>query len=117
MSRYAQQLHRSHVSHLEAIVKVATLNLATGIEAAAAAIIAVAAGFCLFRLLLRARYEDVRMRLGRGLSLALEFEVAADILRTAVAPTWTQIAQLAAIVALRTALNYFLQLEIERSSE
>ncbi len=61
------------------------------------------------------RKEDVRLRLGRWLALALEFELAADILRTAVAPTWNEIGQLAAIIVLRTALNYFLQREIETS--
>lgn len=47
--------------------------------------------------------------------LALEFQVAADILRTAVAPTWNEIGQLAAVIVLRTALNFFLQMEIEKS--
>ncbi len=51
----------------------------------------------------------MRLKLGRWLAVALEFELAADILRTAVAPTWTEIGQLAAIAVLRTALNYFLQ--------
>ncbi len=57
--------------------------------------------------------EVVRLKLGRWLALALEFELAADILRTAVAPTWSEIGQLAAIAALRTALNFFLQREID----
>ena len=47
--------------------------------------------------------------------MALEFELAADILRTAVAPTWNEIGQLAAIAALRTLLNYFLQKEIDKA--
>jgi uncharacterized membrane protein len=47
----------------------------------------------------------------------LEFELAADILRTAVAPTWNEIGQLAAIIVLRTALNYFLQKEIDKAAE
>ena len=59
--------------------------------------------------------EDVRLRLGRWLVLALEFQVAADILRTAVAPTWNEIGQLAAVIVLRTVLNYFLQKEIEKA--
>ena len=59
--------------------------------------------------------EEVRLRLGRWLALALEFELAADILRTAVAPTWNEIGQLAAIVILRTVLNYFLQNEIDKA--
>lgn len=61
--------------------------------------------------------EPVRLELGRWLGLALEFEIAADILRTAVAPTWNEIGQLAAIIVLRTALNFFLQKEVERAAE
>ena len=64
--------------------------------------------------------DDVRLRLGRWLVLALEFQVAADILRTGVAPTWNEIGQLAAIIVLRTALNFFLQREqrdIERAAQ
>ena len=59
--------------------------------------------------------EAVRLWLGRWLAVALEFELAADILRTAVAPTWNEIGQLAAIVVLRTVLNYFLQAEIDKA--
>lgn len=58
--------------------------------------------------------EEVRLHLGRWLVLALEFLLAADIMRTAVAPTWEEIGKLAAIAVLRTALNFFLQKEIER---
>ncbi|MGI4795668.1 MAG: DUF1622 domain-containing protein [Janthinobacterium lividum] len=60
--------------------------------------------------------EEVRLRLSRWLALALEFELAADILRTAIAPTWSEIGQLAAIAAVRTALNYFLQQEIDKAA-
>ena len=42
------------------------------------------------------------------LVLSLEFLVAADILKSAISPTWTEIGQLAAIVAIRTFLNYSL---------
>ncbi len=41
--------------------------------------------------------------------LALEFALAADIVRTAIAPTWDDIGHLAAIAVIRTALNYFLE--------
>ena len=61
--------------------------------------------------------EEVRWRFGRWLSLALEFELAADVLRTAIAPGWTEIGQLGAIVLLRTILNFCLQLEIDRAYE
>jgi uncharacterized membrane protein len=54
----------------------------------------------------------VRLRLGRFLALGLEFQLASDILRTAIAPTLREIGELAAIAAIRTALNYFLGREI-----
>lgn len=60
--------------------------------------------------------EEVRLRLARWLALALEFELGADILRTAVAPSWSEIGQLAAIATVRTALNYFLQREIDSAA-
>jgi len=59
----------------------------------------------------------IRLRFGRWLALALEFELGADILRTAITPTWYEIGQLAAIATIRTALNYFLQQEIDRAAE
>jgi uncharacterized membrane protein len=45
--------------------------------------------------------------------LALEFALSADIVRSAIAPTWDQIGQLAAIAAIRTVLNYFLEREVQ----
>jgi uncharacterized membrane protein len=44
--------------------------------------------------------------------LSLEFALAADIIRTAIAPTWRDIGQLAAIATIRTALNYYLEKDI-----
>lgn len=61
--------------------------------------------------------ESIRLRLGRVLVLGLEFTVAADILRTVVAPTRPDILNLAAIVFLRTLLNYFLEQEIRQVEE
>ncbi len=54
--------------------------------------------------------------MGRWLAVGLEFELAADILNTAVAPSWEEIEKLAAIATLRTALNYFLEREIREES-
>ncbi len=45
--------------------------------------------------------------------LALEFALGADIARTAIAPTWNDIGQLAAIAAIRTVLNFFLERDVE----
>ena len=51
------------------------------------------------------------------LVLALEFLLAADILRTAISPTWTDIGQLAAIAAIRTFLNYSLSHDLQHNPE
>ena len=59
-------------------------------------------------------FVRVRLGLGRYLTLGLEFQLASDVLSTAIAPTFNEIGQLAAIAAIRTALNYFLGKEIDR---
>jgi uncharacterized membrane protein len=58
-------------------------------------------------------FTAVRLTLARFLALALEFQLGADILSTAVAPTWEAIGKLAAIAVIRTALNYFLSREMQ----
>lgn len=52
------------------------------------------------------------LRFATWILLALEFALAADIVRTAVAPTWDDITKLAVIAAIRTMLNYFLAKDI-----
>ena len=64
----------------------------------------------------RGGFHHVRLALARHLALALEFQLAADVLGTAIAPTWQRIGQLAAIAVIRTALNYFLNREIRELS-
>lgn len=59
----------------------------------------------------------VRLLLARHLALALEFQLAADILSTAIAPSWEQIGKLAAIAIIRTALNYFLRREMREEKK
>lgn len=61
--------------------------------------------------------EMIRLRLGRALILGLEFTVASDILRTAIAPTRQEILNLGAIILLRTLLNYVLEHEIRQGEE
>lgn len=58
-------------------------------------------------------YNSVRLLLARYLALALEFQLGADILSTAIAPGWDQIGKLGAIAVIRTALNYFLSREMQ----
>src|SRR5919112_204152 len=58
--------------------------------------------------------NEIRLYLGRYLALGLEFQLGADILSTAVAPSLDDVLLLGAIAAIRTALNYFLSQELER---
>lgn len=106
------------------IISTWMLYLVAAIEVIAALLIGIASIQCAYTaagLLLRrdrstAAKEDVRLQFGLWLSLAIEFELAADILRTTIAPSWEEIGKLAAIVVLRTVLNYFLQTEIRRAA-
>ena len=71
--------------------------------------------------LLRTRAPLAPLVVFRGfagwLVLALEFLLAADILRTAISPTWNDIGQLAAIAAIRTFLNYSLEHDLRHAPE
>ncbi|MCH9669718.1 MAG: DUF1622 domain-containing protein [Actinomycetia bacterium] len=58
------------------------------------------------------QFSTVRLSLARFLVLGLEFQLAADVLRTAISPSFEEIGKLAAIATIRTVLNYFLNREI-----
>ena len=64
-------------------------------------------------------FTTTRLILARHLALALEFELGADILGTAVSPSWDQIGKLGAVAVIRTGLNFFLTREMrgERGAE
>jgi uncharacterized membrane protein len=61
--------------------------------------------------------QAIRLELGLSLALSLEFLLAADIVGTAVSPSWDAIARLAAITGIRTFLNFFLQKEVKELQE
>ena len=93
--------------------------LVTVVEACGAAVIIVGAVWAFARFLwvavrgrTAAAFVPVRLTLGRFLALGLEFQLASDVLTTAVAPSFEEIGKLAAIATIRTALNYFLGREI-----
>ncbi len=65
----------------------------------------------------RIRFTAVRLVLARYLALGLEFQLAADVVDTAISPEWQHIGQLAAIATIRTALNYFLGREMREERE
>lgn len=94
--------------------------LKLGIETIGAALVGVGvltAGAQLVRHLVAQRdgeFTAIRLILARYLALALEFQLGADILSTAITPSWNQIGKLGAVAVIRTALNYFLSLEMKQ---
>jgi len=107
---------------MEDLVRTGTEWAAIFVEGAAVLVVVLAAVESVWRSLVifvgRPAAEDaakgaLRLHLARWLAIALELALAADILRTAVAPSWEDIGKLAAIAVLRTLLNFFLQREIE----
>jgi uncharacterized membrane protein len=113
-----------HGNSIENLFKHWADMLSFGIEIFAALVIGLAAVEAAVRCLVVFARRDtssqsrqfIRIHLGRWLALALEFELAADILATAVAPSWDDIGRLAAIIVLRTLLNYFLEREVNQAA-
>ncbi len=102
------------------ILKEIAETVALACELVSVAYVALGAGEAVLRTLWRWRdYEDLKLkkdiwrRFAMAILLALEFALAADIARTAIAPNWTDIGQLAAIAAIRTVLNLFLERDVE----
>ena len=115
------------MAHLEAEdwVRALVQWLRLGVETLGALIVALGvmlAAALFLRALLTRRTGDfnaIRLTLARYLALALEFQLGADILSTAVAPSWAEIGKLGAVAVIRTTLNYFLSKEMkeERADE
>jgi uncharacterized membrane protein len=104
---------------VEELLQRIVADLVTVVEACGAFVIIIGAVWSFLHFVfvgLRRRdpeaFVPVRLILGRFLALGLEFQLASDVLRTAVAPSFREIGQLAAVAAIRTALNYFLGKEI-----
>ena len=95
---------------------------ALAIEVLAVTIIVVAIAYAMIHYLLQAarqreargQYRELKVRLGRALSLGLEILVAADIVRTvALEATLQSVAVLGLLVLIRTFLSWALVVEIE----
>jgi uncharacterized membrane protein len=107
-------------SSMEEIARDIALTLSTVVEMLAALVVAVALlqFFIAYvpKIFDKKQYVHntlLRVKFGSSLAIVLELLLAADILRTAVAPTWEDIGKLAAIAAIRTGLNFFLEKELK----
>jgi uncharacterized membrane protein len=106
--------------HIERQVQAGVEWLRLGVEALGALVIAAGVVVAILGLVRHAaqakgsNFGPVRLAFARYLTLALELQLAADILSTSVAPTWDRIGKLAAIAVIRTVLNYFLERELRQ---
>ncbi|MGK7896940.1 MAG: DUF1622 domain-containing protein [Xenococcus sp. (in: cyanobacteria)] len=105
---------------LETLMEHVVFFLEVTLEIIAILIIATAIFTALQRLLRRMNplrnyetWESIRLELALALALSLEFLLAADIVATAVSPSWDAIGKLGAITGIRTFLNFFLQKEVQ----
>lgn len=101
-------------------LKPAVLSLGKIVELVGAGIIGLGLLLFLYRFILshigvkpKRGNIELRVRFGSYLTLALELLLAADILQTAVTPSWEDIGKLAAIATIRTVLNFFLERDIK----
>ena len=108
---------------MEELFKTFAGTIAILVEGIAALFIAIGAAEALWSLVLSVhvacragvkRRKEIWVQFAIWLLLALEFELAADVLRTAISPTWDDVGMLAAIAAIRTVLNYFLEKDIDK---
>jgi uncharacterized membrane protein len=107
---------------MEEIAKNITLYISHTLEIISASVIAAALiklVFSYFQSFLKTKNGlsamQARVTFGSAVSVSLELLLGADVLATAVAPSWDDIGKLAAIAILRTALNYFLERELKHS--
>lgn len=105
---------------MEEIAKQITVNVSHTAEIMSACFIGIALLKILYQYLkalfkppLLGGLEGLRVSFGSSVAVSLELLLGADVLATAVAPSWDDIGKLAAIAVLRTALNYFLGKELK----
>jgi len=109
---------------MEAMFREISQGIALALEAISVLMIAIGAVEALAKILLpllrndatQGRRRAAWLGLARWLLLGLEFMLAADIVRTAIAPTWDDIGMLAAIALIRTFLNFFLERDLENAA-
>jgi uncharacterized membrane protein len=108
---------------LENLIRLYVNYLTFGIDIAAGIIIGISAtiAFIAFlKILGRSTKEQtidketIRLRLARGMLLALDFEVGSDILKTVLLPTVIDLTILAVVVGIRIALSWSLSKEVDR---
>jgi len=107
-----------HANALEELVILAISYLVPIVEACGAAVIMIGVirtvvNHLRSRLRLDlSRLHELRLMVVESLMMGLEFQVAADVLRTAISPSKEQILVLAALIGLRIVLGFVLEREL-----
>jgi len=109
---------------MEELVKLVAEYVAVSIEIVGIVVVAIgsleaaiAVGRMLFTRTSYSARREAWLKYMHWLAAGLTFQLAGDIVHTAVAPTWNDIGQLAAIAAVRTFLTYFLERDIKEATE
>lgn len=110
------------VTGVEELFREIAGSIALALEAVAALLIttgALAATYRALRSIGRplANKREAWLHFAVWLMLGLEFALAADIVKTAISPGWSEIGHLGAIAAIRTFLNYFLGKDLDKYVE
>ena len=106
---------------MEELLKVIASHVALGVETIAVLLVAagsIHAAIAIVTTLVRGERHPgwgraIWVTYGGWLLGGLQFALAADIVRSAISPSWEQIGQLAAIAAIRTFLSYFLERDLK----
>ena len=122
-----QQYYTTFPEQLRESILIPYVNYLTfGIDIAAGLIIGISVILALIsflKILLRSSKdqtifnESIRLRLARGLLLALGFEVGSNILKTAIVPSISELSTLTVIVGIRIVLSWALSKELDRHSK
>jgi uncharacterized membrane protein len=105
---------------MQELIKELSEYVALSIEVAAILVVAIGsveAVIAAVRMIFTGRSDTARreamLRYARWLAAGLTFQLAGDIVHTAVTPTWTDIGRVAAIAVIRTFLTFFLERDIK----
>ncbi len=110
---------------MEELLKEIAAYIGLGIETVGVLMIACGSLVAVYKVLhhiffrKRSDYEqrDVWLQYAKWLIAGLTFQLAGDIVHTAISPNWDDIGKLAAIAAIRTFLTYFLSRDMDTTRE
>jgi uncharacterized membrane protein len=108
---------------MEELFKIAASYIALAVEAIGVAVIAIGSLEAVWNMFAVMRHDtstarrEVWLQYARWLIAGLTFQLAGDIIRTSIAPTWDDVGKLAAIALIRTFLTFFLDRDMESMRE